>query len=66
MKTEKKSTEKKDWEKIEVELKKSLEKKKLQNPLTETIKKSCWFPSKKRNKTWWWETYDRKEKLMMS
>ena len=46
--TEKRSVEKKDWEKIEVELKKSLEKKEIsKNPLTETIKKSSWFSSKR-------------------
>ena len=60
--TEKKSIEKKDWEKIEVELKKSLEKKEIaKNPLTETIKNLVGF-HRRETKPEWWETYDRKEK----
>lgn len=60
--TEKRSTEKKDWEKIEVELKKSLEKKEIsKNPLTETIKNLVGF-HRREIKPEWWETFDRMEK----
>ena len=60
--TEKRSTEKKDWEKIEVELKKSLEKKEnAKNPLTETIKNLVGF-HRREIKPEWWETFDRMDK----
>lgn len=60
--TEKRSTEKKDWEKIEVELKRSLEKKEIsKNPLTETIKNLVGF-HRREIKPEWWETFDRMEK----
>ena len=60
--TEKRSTEKKDWEKIEVELKKFLEKKEIaKNPLTETIKNLVGF-HRRETKPEWWETFDRMDK----
>ena len=61
MKKQKKDLRKKDWEKIEVELKNLQRKKKFQKPLTETIKNLVGF-HRREIKPEWWETFDRMDK----
>ena len=68
-KTEKKYQNKKpveEWEKVEADLLKSLEKKSLKdNPLTETIRNLIGF-HRREQKPEWWAIFDRMKKKVMT